>query len=105
MPRMSADVLTTVLSSRDPGYLADYIAQNINLRHQDKQAILEELQPLERLKNLNGILARELEVLSIEQELEGKVRERLGRMQKDYIPVSYTHLDVYKRQSPEWISH
>ena len=85
MPRMSADVLTTVLSSRDPGYLADYIAQNINLRHQDKQAILEELQPLERLKNLNGILARELEVLSIEQELEGKVRERLGRMQKDYI--------------------
>ena len=70
MPRMSADVLTTVLSSRDPGYLADYIAQNINLRHQDKQAILEELQPLERLKNLNGILARELEVLSIEQELE-----------------------------------
>ena len=40
---------------------------------------------MERLKNLNGILARELEVLSIEQELEGKVRERLGRMQKDYI--------------------
>ncbi len=84
-PRMSTEVLTTVLSSRDPGYLADYIAQNTNLRHQDKQAILEEFQPLERLKNLNGILARELEVLSIEQDLEGKVRERLGRMQKDYI--------------------
>lgn len=85
MPRMTAEVLTTVLSSRDPGYLADYIAQNTGLRHQDKQEILEELRPLERLKNLNTILARELEVLSIEQDLEGKVRERLARLQKDYI--------------------
>lgn len=84
-PRMSTEVLTTVLSSRDPGYLADYIAQNTNLRYQDKQEILEELRPLERLKKLNEILARELEVISIEQDLEGKVRERLAQMQKDYI--------------------
>ncbi len=84
-PRMTTDVLTTVLSSRDPGYLADYIAQNTGLRHQDKQEILEELRPLERLKKLNTILARELEVMGIEQELEGKVRERLAKLQKDYI--------------------
>ena len=57
-PRMSTEVLATVLSSRDPGYLADYIAQNTNLRHQDKQEILEELRPLERLKKLNEILAQ-----------------------------------------------
>ncbi len=84
-PRMSTEVMTTVLSSRDPGYLADYIAQNTNLRYQDKQEILEEVRPLERLKKLNEILARELEVIAIEQELEGKVRERLTRIQKDYI--------------------
>ena len=84
-PRMTSEVLTTVLSSRDPGYLADYIAQNINLRYQDKQEILEELRPLERLKNLNTLLSRELEVIGIEQDLEGKVRERLAKIQKDYI--------------------
>lgn len=84
-PRMTAEVLATVLSSRNPGYLADYIAQNTNLRHQDKQEILEELHPMDRLKKLNEILARELEVMSIEQELEGKVRERMARVQKDYI--------------------
>ena len=85
MPRMSSDVLTTVLSSRDPGYLADYIAQNTGIRYQDKQEILEELSPLRRRKELNTILARELEVIGIEQELEEKVRERLARLQKDYI--------------------
>ena len=84
-PRMSAEVMTTVLSTRDPAYLADYIAQNAALRYQDKQTLLEELRPLERLKQLNEILARELEVMGIEQELEGKVRERLASLQKDYI--------------------
>ncbi len=84
-PRMTSEMLTTVLSSRDPGYLADYIAQNASLRHQDKQEVLEELEPLERLKSLNAILARELEIMNIEQELEGKVRERLAKLQKDYI--------------------
>ena len=84
-PRMTAEVLANVLSSRDPGYLADYIAQNINLRYQDKQSILEELRPLERLKDINTLLEREMEVMAIEEELEGKVRERIAKTQKDYI--------------------
>ncbi len=37
-----------MLDSKDPGYLADLIAQNIALRHMDKQAILEELSPMVR---------------------------------------------------------
>lgn len=39
------EVVTTVMDCRDPGYLADYIAQNIALRYTDKQEILEELAP------------------------------------------------------------
>ena len=84
-PRMTTEVLTTVLSSRDPGYLADYIAQNTKLRQQDQQRILEELQPLDRLELMNALLARELEVMVIEQELEEKVRERFAHTQREYI--------------------
>ena len=51
-PRMTGDVLISVLSSEDPGYIADYIAQNIAMRASDKQAILEELQPVRRLTKL-----------------------------------------------------
>ena len=39
-PRMTGDVLISVLSSEDPGYIADYIAQHIAMRASDKQAIL-----------------------------------------------------------------
>ena len=38
-PRMTGDVLISVLASDDPGYIADYIAQNIAMRASDKQGI------------------------------------------------------------------
>lgn len=59
MPRWQAacpeEVLTTVMDSRDPGFLADYIAQNINLRYTDKQEILEEFSPYVRLRKLQWL--------------------------------------------------
>ena len=36
-PNVPEEVLTQVLDSQDPGYLADFIAQNIALRYEDKQ--------------------------------------------------------------------
>ena len=49
------------------------------------QAILEELRPLTRLRKVNELLAREAEVLSFEQELEGKIRREMGEVQRDHI--------------------
>ncbi len=82
---MPEEVLATVMDSRDPGFLADYIAQNTNLRYTDKQELLEELSPFIRLRKLNGFLARENNVLSFEHEMEGKVREQLAHAQKEQI--------------------
>ena len=79
------EVITTVMDCRDVGYLADFITQNIALRHTDKQEILEEMAPVIRLRKLNGFLARECNVLGIEHEMEGKVRDQLARSQRDQI--------------------
>ena len=79
------EVVTTVMDGRDVGYLADFIAQNIALRFDDKQEILEELAPFIRLRKLNGFLARECNVLGFEHEMEGKVRDQLARTQRDQI--------------------
>ena len=84
-PRMTGDVLISVLSSEDPGYIADYIAQNIAMRASDKQAILEELQPVRRLTKLAHALSREVSVLELEQEVQSKVREQLSDNQRDYV--------------------
>lgn len=79
------EIITTVMDCRDVGYLADFITQNIALRHTDKQEILEEMAPFIRLRKLNGFLARECNVLGFEHEMEGKVRDQLARSQRDQI--------------------
>ena len=82
---LTAEILAEVFTSTEPGYLADFIAQHVNIRYQDKQTILEELRPLLRLRRINEILRRESEVISLEQEIEGKVRERVGRIHRDFV--------------------
>ena len=57
-PKISPDLLVHVLASQDPGYIADYIAQNIAMRNSDKQAILEERSPVRRLDKLSKLRAR-----------------------------------------------
>ena len=81
---MTPDILMNLLSSEDPGYIADYIAQNIVMRAGDKQAILEELRPVRRLERLYQQLKRELEILEMELDLQNRVREGLSRNQRDY---------------------
>ena len=84
-PKMTPDVLLAVLSSEDPGYIADYIAQNLPMRVGDKQAVLEELRPASRLNRLYHILRREVDILELEQEMQDKVRDQLTRSQRDYV--------------------
>ena len=84
-PRISDELAAAVMDDRDPGHLADFITQNIVLRHQDKQLVLEEERPVLRLRKVNELLAHEAEVLSCEQELEGKIRQQMGEVQRDHI--------------------
>ncbi|MEG1878457.1 MAG: endopeptidase La [Pseudoflavonifractor sp.] len=83
-PKMTPEVLINVLSSEDPGYIADYIAQNIIMRTGDKQSILEELRPVRRLELLQRLLRREVEILQMEHDLQEKVHQGLSDTQRDY---------------------
>ena len=84
-PQLSDDFIAAVLDCRDTGRLADMIAQNITLRHQDRQRVLEELRPNRRLQIVNDILTHEVDVLSLEMQMEQKVRQRVAQVQKDMI--------------------
>ena len=82
---VSDDTVAAILDEQDPGALADYIAQNITLRHQDRQRVLDQLHPVRRLELVNEILTHEVDVLSLEKEMERKVRERVAHVQRDMI--------------------
>jgi len=77
------EVFLNILGSDDPGYVADYVAQNIYLKHTQKQLILEELRPLRRLALLNRILSREINILSVEQSIQETTQEQIAKSQRD----------------------
>ena len=83
--KMPDEVYAAIMGAEEPGYLADFIAQQINLRYQDKQLILDELQPLSRLRRMNELLVREVNVIAMEQDIESKVRSRVGQIQRDFV--------------------
>ena len=82
--KVTGDLVLEVLAARDPGWLADDIVQSIPLRYEDKQTILEELDPCQRLNKVNRILRQEIQIMQYDQELQSKVRERVNDSQKEY---------------------
>ena len=84
MPKLSTEVVVSVQAITDPGILADFIAANVLFRYEDKQAVLEESDPLIRIERLIVILEKEKEILALKSDLHEKVRERLGENQREY---------------------
>ncbi|NLL38803.1 MAG: endopeptidase La [Clostridiales bacterium] len=84
-PSVSPELLATVMELDNVGYIADYIAQNIYIKHSKKQGILDEPRPLKRIEKLNGILLNEIEILEIELQLRKKTSDRMMKNQREHI--------------------
>src|SRR6476646_1113813 len=68
----------------DPARLADLAASNLELKREDAQRILESTDAIERLKLVNENLAREITVLSMQQEISTQARGEMDRSQREY---------------------
>ncbi len=84
IPAVAEDILTHVSTIKNPGLYADFVAANILVRYEDKQAILECFEPLTRIDTLILLLRHEGELLSTEREIQHKVRARINRNQREY---------------------
>ena len=84
MPKISDEMIFSAKMQRDPGLLADFIAANIIVKYEDKQAVLEQFDPLHRLADVLTILESEEEILRCEMDIHKKVRARLDQNQRDF---------------------
>ena len=84
IPKMSKEMMIAVRGIRDPGLLADFVASNILIRFTDRQAVLEELNPVKRLELVNVLLESEQEILSTESMIHKKVHAQIDRNQRTY---------------------
>ncbi|MBR3904703.1 MAG: endopeptidase La [Clostridia bacterium] len=82
--RVSGETLRSVRDVDKADQLADIIAANVLTRVEDRQAILEEIDVVQRLETLCGILSRETELAHIEKQVQSRLKKQIDKNQKDY---------------------
>lgn len=84
LPKLPPDIVVGVTVRKEASEITDYILSNIPLEYTVKQSLLEELNPLKRAESLCLILAREVELLAIEEQIQEKVQEQMEENQREY---------------------
>jgi len=78
------EVQLAAAAIEEPGRLADFIAFHLNLKVEEKQVILEALQPFERLERTSMFLRREIELLELGSKIQNRVKEQMTKTQREY---------------------
>ncbi|MBM3150724.1 MAG: AAA family ATPase, partial [Chloroflexi bacterium] len=68
----------------EPGWLADMIATAISITLEEKQKLLEMFNPRQRLQRVNKLLAQELDVLELEDQIHTKVQSEVDKSQREF---------------------
>ncbi len=72
------------LNITEPGWLADMVSTAISLPFKERQTLIMLPDPEERLKRVNWLLAQELDVLQLEDEIQSKVQNEVDRSQREF---------------------
>lgn len=84
-PRLSKDIMKTMLLDEDIVHLLNAIASNIAFSYEEKQELLELNDIAERYEKTCIALTNEIEILRIRKDLQAKVKEKVDKNQKEYI--------------------
>ena len=82
---MSKEFLRQVEEQQDVGTLMQQVAYNLPLYYIQKQKILEAVDLTSQYETLMAILLNEVEVISLKNEFQAKVKERVDKNQKEYL--------------------
>jgi ATP-dependent Lon protease len=78
------DAYVAAMNIDEPGWLADMIASVIDLDVEQRQQILDTVDPITRLQRLSIVLAQELDVLKLESEIQDQVQQEVDKGQREF---------------------
>jgi ATP-dependent Lon protease len=78
------DAYVFAMNIDEPGWLADLIAQALDLEVAERQEVLETLEIAARLQRVSVLLAKELDVLELEDRIHSQVQQELDKTQREY---------------------
>ncbi|MCK4576930.1 endopeptidase La [candidate division WOR-3 bacterium] len=83
-PHLPEELEAIVINIEEPGRLADFIVANLNFELEDKQRVLEAIEPIERLQQLTPILMKEINILEIGAKIRSQVKDEIDEDQRKF---------------------
>src|SRR5687767_14227281 len=80
---ISPEVLAIIANLDDAGRLADLSASNLELKVEDAESVLNIFEPVQRLRRVNDLLSKEIDVLTVQQEINTQARADIDRSQRE----------------------
>ncbi len=81
---ISPEVMAIVANLEEAGRLADLAASNLELKVEDAQSVLDIADTTARLRRVNELLNKEIEVLTVQQEINTQARADIDRSQREF---------------------
>ncbi len=81
---ISPEVMAIITNLDDAGRLADLSASNLELKVEDAQSVLEIADTAARVRRVNELLNKEIEVLTVQQEINTQARADIDRSQREF---------------------
>jgi ATP-dependent Lon protease len=78
------DVLILADNVKAPGRLADLIVANLGLGFLEAQRLLEQRDPIQRLRKVGELLSEDLERMAMQHKIQSAARENMGKMHREY---------------------
>ncbi len=82
--KVPPEMIMSVSSIDDPSRLADTIIAHLGIKIEDKQTLLETLDPSGRLEKVLGFMRSEIEILEVERRIRSRVKKQMEKTQKEY---------------------
>ncbi len=81
---LSKDLVANVAAIEDPSKLADTLAAHFSFKIEDKQRLLETIDPADRLALLVSLIQMEIDIFKMDQRIKGRVKDQMEKTQKNY---------------------
>ncbi|MBQ6553062.1 MAG: endopeptidase La [Clostridia bacterium] len=84
VPRMAPDLYMNAVATTDVGELADFFGEYLYFKYEDRQTILDELDPVKRIKRVVAIFEKEIDILELENDIHFRVKEQIDKNNREY---------------------
>jgi len=84
LKNLPPEVLAVTGAAEEPGQLADLVASNLKLRVAEAQEVLEIVDPIQRLRKVDAFLRRELDVTTVQAEIQSQAHDEMTRSQREH---------------------